>query len=91
MFAEIAAEQPDICSCRREAQIGAAYRGRRTKTRRNGCRARHRLPDAVGVACRGAQRCRAGVPVPIRLVHPDAARWESAPPTRPNCRTSGAI
>ena len=38
----------------------------------HGCRARRRVPDAVGVAGRGAQRCRAGLPVPIRLGHPDA-------------------
>ena len=81
---------------RRAAPDGGPDRGRLSQQAYedpgHGCRARHRLPNAVGVAGRGAQRCRAGVPVPIRLVHPDAARrWESAPPTPPNCPMFGAI
>ena len=71
MFAEIAAEQPGPAAPGEE-QIGATYRGRR-QDHRHGRRARHRVPDAVDLVRRRPQRRRAGLPVPLRLRHPDAA------------------
>ena len=88
MFAQIAAEQPDLqlpIEERAARVLAAARQGPRL-----GVATRPRLPDAVAVAGRGAQRRGAGVPVPLRLPHRCCGCCGSAA-TPPNCRTYGAI
>ena len=92
MFTEIAAEQPSAAAARPSDKIGTTYRGLRGKARGMGV-ARDigfRMPSvwfAEGHSSRGA-----GVPVPLRLRHTDAAAAaHSAAPTPPNCLSSGAI
>ena len=91
MFTEIAAEQPTL-NCPTDDQIGTAYARPARQGPRDGRRARHRLPDAVGVAGRGAQQpsrrctCTASTSPPRCC-----GCCASPPPTPPNCLSSGAI
>ena len=90
MFAAIAAEQPGLQIPTEDSARRHVPRPRQDAGHGRG--ARHRLPHAVDLVRRGARRRRAGLPVPVRLGHADAATAATRRlRTPPNCPTCGAI